>query len=106
MPASSARMASALDDLRTMLGGDPSRLRDRWELRIVRDDGSGVELDATPRTAGSMPLAGLRFALAPDLIRPTRATLTEGPRDRTVIEFGTLLVDSPVDPASMIPPRG
>jgi hypothetical protein len=99
-------MAGALDDLRTLLGGDPSRLRERWDVRLVRDDATGAEIDATPRTPGSAPLQSLRFALAADLVRPTRAVLAEGPRDRTVIEFGTLVVDGPVDAESMRPPRG
>jgi hypothetical protein len=43
------------------------------------------------------------FSLAPDLIRPSRAVLVEGPHDRTVIEFGTLVVDAAVDPATMRP---
>jgi hypothetical protein len=106
LPATTAKMSGALDDLRALLGGDPSRLRDRWDLRIVRDDATGAEIDATPRTPGATSLQGLRFALAPDLVRPTRAVLAEGPRDRTVIEFGALVVDGPIDAGSMRPPRG
>jgi hypothetical protein len=105
LPATTARMAGALDDLRSLLGGDPARLRDRWDLHVVRDDATGAELDATPRTLAGAPMQGMRFALAPDLIRPVRATLTEGPRDRTLIEFGTLVVDGPVDAETMKPPR-
>lgn len=106
LPPSSAKMAGALDDLRTLLGGDPSRLQGRWDLRAVRDDATGAALEATPRAPESMPLASLRFELAPDLVRPTRATLVFGPRDRTVIEFGALVVDGPVDADSMVPPGG
>jgi len=98
-----ARIAGALDDLRTLLGGDLARLRERWDLRLLRDDVSGVELEATPRAAAPSPLRSMRFALARDLVRPTRAVLVEGPRDRTVIDFGTLVVDGPVDPARMRP---
>jgi hypothetical protein len=105
MPAATARMAGALDDLRALLGGDPARLRERWDLHVVRDDATGAEIDATPRPSAQAPLQGLRFALGPDLVRPVRAALTEGPRDRTVIEFGTLVVDGPVDAESMKPPR-
>ncbi len=104
LPATTARMAAGLDDLRTLLGGDPARLRERWELKVTRDDGTGAEIDATPRTSAGALLQRLRFALAPDLVRPVRATLTEGPRDRTVIEFGALVIDGPVDGASMKPP--
>jgi hypothetical protein len=104
LPNASARIAGALDDLRTLLGGDPARLRPRWNLAVVRDDAAGVDLDATP-LGGAPPLRGLRFSLAPDLVRPTRAVLVEGPRDRTVIEFGALVLDAPVDDAKMRPPR-
>jgi Outer membrane lipoprotein carrier protein LolA len=106
LPATTARMAAVLDDLRTLLGGDPTRLRERWELKVTRDDATGAEMDATPRTSAGALLQHLRFALAPDLVRPVGATLTEGPHDRTVIEFGALVVDGPVDAESMKPPRG
>lgn len=103
VPAASARMAGALDDLRTLLGGDLARLRERWDLRVLRDDTTGAELDATARPGAASQLRGLRFALAPDLVRPTRALLVEGPRERTLIEFGTLAVDAPVDPSRVRP---
>ena len=97
------RIAGALDDLRILLGGDLSRLRERWDLRLVRDDASGAEIDAMPRATAPAPLRSLRFALTPDLVRPARALLVEGPRDKTVIDFGALVVDAPVDPARMRP---
>jgi hypothetical protein len=97
------RIAGALDDLRTLLGGDLARLRERWTLRPVRDDASGAEIEGTARAGVSSPLRSMRFALAADLVRPTRALLLEGPRDKTVIEFGALVVDAPVDPARMRP---
>ncbi len=106
LPATTAKLSGSLDDLRTLLAGDPARLRERWDLRLVRDDASGAELEATPRAPGTTSLQSLRFALAPDLVRPTRVVLAEGPRDRTVIEFGALVVDGPIDAESMRPPRG
>jgi hypothetical protein len=98
-----ARIAGALDDLRTLLGGDLGKLRGRWDLRLVRDDATGAELEATPRAPATSPLRSMLFALAADLVRPTRAVLVEGPRDRTLIEFGALVLDAPVDPARMRP---
>jgi Outer membrane lipoprotein carrier protein LolA len=98
-----ARFAGALDDLRTLLGGDLGKLRERWDLRLVRDDASGAEIEATPRATAPSPLHSMGIVLAPDLVRPSRAVLVEGPRDRTVIDFGTLVVDGPVDPATMRP---
>jgi hypothetical protein len=105
MPAASARLAGALDDLRTMLGGDLSRLRERWDLRVVRDDAGGAELEATAHPGAVGTLRSLRMALTPDLVRPTRAVLVEGARDMTTIEFGALVLNEPVDEARMRPPR-
>jgi hypothetical protein len=104
LPATTARVAAALDDLRTLLGGDLNRLRERWVLRVLRDDPTGVEIDATPRAATSGDIASMRFALAADLVRPLRAVLTFGPRDATTIEFGELQVNAPIDEVSMHPP--
>jgi hypothetical protein len=104
VPAAAARIGSALDDLRTVLGGDLTKLLDRWDLRIARDDASGAEIEATPRPGVEARLQSLRFSLAADLRLPTRVVLTEGPRDQTVIEFGTLVVDAPVEDTRMKPP--
>jgi hypothetical protein len=104
MSEPNARIAAALDDLRTMLGGDVARLRERWRMRVVRDAADGAEIEATPITGQPANLTMLSFALAPDLVRPTRVLLVQGSRDRTTIEFGELAVNTPVDPASMRPP--
>jgi hypothetical protein len=110
LPATSARIAGTLQDLHLLLGGDPSRLVDRWSLTVLRDDSSGVELEALPLTTdasapGPSALARrLRFALAPDLVRPTRVLLVEGDRDRTTIDFGELAINAPIDESSMRPP--
>ncbi len=107
VPAASARMAGALEDLHELLGGDVSRLAERWSLTVLRDDASGAEIEAAPLAvdAGAASFARrLRFALAPDLVRPTRVLLIEGERDRTVIDFGELSVNAPVDESSMRPP--
>jgi hypothetical protein len=100
----SPRFAGVLDDLRTLLGGDLAALRVRWDLSVVRDDATGAEIEAASRPgAGVAPLSSIRFALAPDLVRPTRALLVSGPKDRTDVQFGAMVVDGPVDPAKMRP---
>jgi hypothetical protein len=101
LPPSSAPVGGALDDLRTMMGGDLARLRERWDLRVVRNDATGAEIEATPRAGVVARLQRLRFSLAPDLVRPARALLVEGARDHTQIDFGTLVVNGPVDDALM-----
>jgi hypothetical protein len=110
MPATGARIAGALQDLHELLAGDPSRLSERWSLTVLRDDASGAEIEALP-LAGDASAGGtsavarrLRFALAPDLVRPTHVLLVEGDHDRTVIDFGDLAVNAPVDESSMRPP--
>jgi hypothetical protein len=104
LPTSSTRAAASLEDMRTLLGGDLTQLRARWDLRLVRDDASGAEVEGSPRADAAVPLRGIRFVLAPDLVRPVRTVLVEGPKDRTSIEFGTIVVDGPIDPARMRPP--
>ena len=101
--AASARIGPALDDLRTVLGGDLGRLKERWDLEVLHDGATGVEVEATAKAGATTPLHSLRFALAPDLVRPVRVVLVEGPRDKTVIEFGARAVDAPIDPAHMRP---
>jgi len=103
LPSATPRIAAMLDDLRTLIGGDLSHLRARWDLRITRDDASGAELAATARTPDA-PLKSFQFSLASDLVRPVRALLIEGPHDRTVIDFGSLQVNTPVDDAQMRAP--
>jgi hypothetical protein len=103
VPAVNARTAAALDDLRVLLGGDLAKLRQRWDLRVVRDDASGAELEATAHAGAQSQLRRIVLSLAPDLVRPLRAVLSEGPRDRTTIDFGPMVVDARVDPGSMRP---
>jgi len=105
IPAAAARVGAALDDLRTVIGGDLSKLRQRWLLSVLKDDSSGLLVEAISRTEPAAPLHRLRFALGSDLVRPTRIELFDGPRDRTVIDFGPLVVNGPVDDARMRPPR-
>jgi hypothetical protein len=109
LPVSSTRMAGALRDLHELLGGDPSRLADRWAITVLRDDATGAEIEALPLAMdASAPEAAvarrLRLALAPDLVRPTRVLLAPGDHDRTAIEFGELAINAPVDESSMRPP--
>jgi hypothetical protein len=109
LPATQARLASSLDDLKTLLGGDLSRLRARYELRLLPDKVGEIGFEATPRvnvSAGdpTMPLKLLRFGVAADGVTPRFAELFEGGKDKTRIEFGALQRDVAVDPALVRPP--
>jgi hypothetical protein len=107
IPATQARLASSLDDLRTLLGGDLSHLRARYDLRLLPANGtqtSGeVGFEATPRDP-AMPLKLLRFGVAADGVTPRFAELFEAAKDKTRIEFGALQRDVVVDPSLVRPP--
>jgi outer membrane lipoprotein-sorting protein len=103
IPASQARLASSLEDLRTLLGGDVSRLRVRYELRLLPAKDGEVAFEATPRDP-AMPLKLLRFGVAADGVTPRFAELFESGKDKTRIEFGALLRDVAVDPSVVRPP--
>jgi hypothetical protein len=106
VPAGSQKLALALVDLRTMLGGDVAALRGRYVIRgTCRGDGT-VELRAVPRDAATAPFQELRFRLTADLVAPATATIVEGPRDRTDITFGLLVANGPVPDIAMDPARG
>jgi len=94
VPAVRARLASSLDDLRTLLGGDLAHLRKRYDLRMTDD----LVFDGAPRDP-SAPITRLRFGLASDACTPRFAELFEGQRDKTRIDFGALRRDAPIDPA-------
>lgn len=99
-----ARIGAALDDLRTVLGGDLGRLRERWTLSVLTFDGPGAEIRAEARESQPGAPRSMRLTLGSDLVRPTRVVLVEGARDRTVIDFGELTVNARIDDSSMRPP--
>lgn len=109
LPATNGRMASALRDLHELLGGDPSRLADRWSITVLRDDATGAQIQALPLASDASALDSavarrLELVLAADLVRPTRVLLAQGDHDRTAIVFGDLAINAPVDESSMRPP--
>ena len=94
-------IAGALDDLRTLLGGDLAKLRDRWDLRLASRRRHGRRAEATPRPV-PRPLCEASASLSHRTSFAPRARfLVEGPRDSTLIDFGALAVNAPVDPAKM-----
>ncbi len=103
VPAAQARLASSLDDLRTLLGGDLAHLRGRYDMRLLPDKDGEIAFEATPRDP-AMPLKLLRFGVAADGVTPRYAELFEAAKDKTRIEFGVLQRDVVVDPALMRPP--
>jgi hypothetical protein len=96
------KLADALDDLRVVLGGDLSKLKARYTLEVVAPE-PDVVLAATPKVVGK-GLIRIELALAPDLVRPIRVTLSESLKDKTDVVFGALVVNGPFDQARLHPP--
>jgi outer membrane lipoprotein-sorting protein len=103
LPDAKARMVTALEDMRTLLGGDLLKLRDRWSLKVVRNDATGVEIEAASREPAGSGFRSLRLALAANLAQPTRIELVESANERTTIEFDALVLNLAVDDALMRP---
>jgi outer membrane lipoprotein-sorting protein len=102
-PASD-RVAPALDDLRTLLGGDLTRLRVRYDLTGTCNGSAPIVFEAVPKPDQPSSSRKLVFSLGADLVSPRTATILEGPRDRTEITFGAMLKNVPIDPLKMRPP--
>jgi outer membrane lipoprotein-sorting protein len=98
------KIAPALDDLRTLLGGDLARLRSRYDLTGTCNGFDPIVFEAVPKPGPSSLSRKLIFSLAADLVSPRTATIIEGPRDRTEITFGEMVKNAPVDPTRMRPP--
>jgi hypothetical protein len=99
------RIAPALEDLRTLLGGDLTKLEARYDISLLpAPAGGGVGFAMVPKEGSPIRFRRIELELGPDLLRPRRVALVEGPRDRTDIAFGELVRDAPVDPARVRPP--
>jgi hypothetical protein len=99
----SVRLSGALDDVRSILGGNLERLEARWRLRLLRDDADGVEVEATAIDSRRGAPSKVLFALAADLVRPTRLVLSTSPHDTTAIEFTSVVLNDPVDASFAAP---
>ena len=98
------KLAAAMDDIRVLLGGDLARLKDRYVLRLTERSADGLTFEADPKPNAPSRLTKITFSLDRERLRPTKATLVEGSRDRTDIVFGRLERDVKVDPAQVRPP--
>lgn len=99
------RFGAVLGDLMTLLGGDLTTLRSRYDLAAERKP-TGVVLGARP-TAPEVKkhVSRLSLAIAPDLWTAQRIEIEESGGDRSVITFGKPQRDVKVDPARMLPPK-
>lgn len=100
IPSAAGRLASAMEDVRLVLGGDLDQLRKRYDLALVSKTPDEVSFAATPKAnAGELHMQKILFSLGKDRATPTRATLVETERDKTEIVFGAMQRDVTIDPA-------
>jgi outer membrane lipoprotein-sorting protein len=101
VPSTGANIAKALADLRALLGGDLSQLKDRYVLTGSRGPNdaevSGVAKDKTAA------VRGFTLTLDKTLTLPVKAKLIEGKSDAIEITFSNAAINVPIDPASMKP---
>lgn len=101
VPQGGANVAKALADLRALLGGDLSALKERYTLSGAKG-ASDVEVTG----AAKDPKASVKaFTLVLDktMTVPVRATLLEGKKDSIEIVFSGAVTNPAVDPATMRP---
>jgi outer membrane lipoprotein-sorting protein len=91
-----------VDALRSILAGDPSALRARFDVKEIPSDTGGPAFECTAKAPG--PLKKLTFSLDADLVRPRKATIVYDNRNQTQITFGDLKRDAPIDPALLVLP--
>lgn len=101
LPESSAKVARGLSDLRALLGGDLGALRERYRLEASRSE-TEIEIRGAAKDA-TATIRGFTLVLGRDLVSPRRARLQEGKSDTVDIVFSGVILDAPVDPASMRP---
>ncbi len=103
--SAAGRFGAVLGDLMTLLGGDLSTLRARYDLSVHREEG-GLVIGARP-TADDVKkhLKSLSLRLPPSLWSVSRIEIEESGGDRSVITFTQVQRDVKVDPARMAAPR-
>jgi outer membrane lipoprotein-sorting protein len=101
--ATAGALAAVLGDLMILLGGDLSKLRDRYVLAVERSK-AGPTLRLTPKDERVGKLIRRISAVLPaDLVFPRRIVLEEPSDDRTTLTFDPPQINPPVDPARMRP---
>jgi outer membrane lipoprotein-sorting protein len=110
VPASGANVARALGDLRALLTGDLSALKDRYVLEASRGPAPSQDIEingtARPQQDPKAPSASVRaFTLVLDknLVTPIRARLVEGKTDSVDLTFSNVILNAPIDPARLKP---
>ena len=100
VPNAGANVSKALGDLRALLGGDLSLLKDRYTLSGSR--GAEVEITGVAKDR-SANVRGFTILLDRTLVTPTHAKLLEGKTDAIEIAFSNVQLNVVIDPATLRP---
>ena len=99
-------LATVLEDLISVAGGDPAKLAARYRLDARRLPSGGVRIVALPTTdAGRAPVRRVQIDLERDGVVPREVVLEESDSDWVRIRFETVQRNVRVDPAQMRPPN-
>jgi outer membrane lipoprotein-sorting protein len=101
VPAQGASVAKALADVRALLGGDLSTLKERYTLSGSRS-AADVEINGTAKDPKAS-VRGFKMVLDKGLVNPVRAELLEGKSDRIDLRFNNVVTNEKIDPAKMRP---
>jgi outer membrane lipoprotein-sorting protein len=101
VPQAGANVSKALGDLRALLGGDLSLLKERYTLSGSRGT-ADVEITGNAKDRNAN-VRGFTLALDRTLVTPLRARLLEGKSDTIDITFSNTQLNIPIDPATMRP---
>ncbi len=103
LPAAAGRLASAMEDVRLILGGDLDQLKKRYDLTLASTTPDEVSFVAIPKPVTDVHMQKILFSLGKDRSMPTKTTLIESAKDKTEITFGAMQRNVTVDPAFVRP---
>lgn len=101
VPAGGPNVARALSDLRALLTGDLSTLRDRYTLTASRT-ATDIEIEGVAKDR-SASVKSFTLVLERSLVVPLRARLVEGKNDTIDLAFSNVAVNITVDPKELRP---
>jgi outer membrane lipoprotein-sorting protein len=101
VPQAGANVSKALADLRALLGGDLSLLKERYALSGSRG-AADIEITGTAKDRNAN-VRGFTLSLDKTLVTPLHARLLEGKSDTIDITFSNTQLNIPIDPATMRP---
>lgn len=102
-PPNAGKFGAVLGDIVVFMGGDPKKLRERYDLSVPSTSG-GITLVAVPKADDLRKIVSrIEMKTTPELWAMSRVTIEEAGGDKSVIDFGTPVRDGSIDPAKMKP---